>query len=514
MTNLVPDINLKTVINQYFSRLEETEITQADLKNIKGYIYSDISSLGKYICSLEGLQYATNMTELIIENNLLTSMDQLINLENLSTLFLNNNLITVVPDLSNMTNLTSLLLNGNEIKDVSSISTGKNLRFIKINENRISDLSSLSTLENLKELRATNQDIEIKDVIESSDFYTLDISFLKDINGNVPSKILPTHFGEYDSENKEIIWDTALISFESPGFAFESDDGYFSGIVTVNLIDINQTVIIDDEVLKSELINILNIENDIIMLKDILKLRSLDLSNKNIKSLKGLEHASNLYTLILDNTYVTDLQYVPSSVNYISSKNLKNEVNIPDDRLKSLINIILGKNDKSILTFNDIKNLTVLDEFANHINSLEGLQYAENLKILSLLNNRISDINPLCALTRLTYLDLSNNNLRDLSPLSSFYQNISYIYANNQKINIEKNINPQNNLFNLSLDFVKDIDGGIIKNITPFQDGIYNEDENSITWNLNCIPCDVSFDFSGINHIFTGTVYVKVKIEE
>ena len=70
MTNLVPDINLKTVINQYFSRSEEAEITKLDLESIKGYIYSDISSLGKYICSVEGLQYATNMTELLIENNL------------------------------------------------------------------------------------------------------------------------------------------------------------------------------------------------------------------------------------------------------------------------------------------------------------------------------------------------------------------------------------------------------------------------------------------------------------
>ena len=197
---------------------------------------------------------------------------------------------------------------------------------------------------------------------------------------------------------------------------------------------------IEDENLQQEIVSILNKENDIITQKDMLKLRSLDLTNKNIKSLKGLEYANNLYTLILDGTYVTDLQSVPSSVNYISSKNLKYEVNIPDDRLKSLINIILGKNDKCIITFNDIKNLTVLDEFANHINSLEGLQYAENLKILSLLNNTISDIKPICNLTKLTYLDLSNNNLKDLSPLSSLYENISYVYANNQEIHIEKTI--------------------------------------------------------------------------
>ena len=70
----------------------------------------------------------------------------------------------------------------------------------------------------------------------------------------------------------------------------------------------------------------------------------------------------------------------------------------------------------------------------------------------------------------------------------------------------------QNNIFNLPLDFVKDIDGSIIKNIIPSEDGIYNEKNNSITWSLNSIPCILSFDFYGINNIFTGTVYVKVKI--
>lgn len=512
MTNLIPDINLRTTINQYFSRTDDSKITKSDLENIKGYIYSDMSSLGKYIFSVEGLQYATNMTELLIENSLITTIDQLSKLINLNTLFLNNNLIKVVPDLSGMTNLTSLLLNNNDIKDISPISKGKNLRFIKINENKVSDLSSLSTLENLRELRAINQNIEIKDVIESSNFYSLDISFLKDINGETPKKILPSHLGEYNFETKEIIWDISSVSFEDPSFTFESDDGYFTGVVTIDLIDINQTIIIDDENLKNELISILNKDNNTIMLKDMLKLRSLDLSGKDIETLKGLEYASNLYTLILDDTSVTDLQYVPSSVNYISSKKLRNEVSIADDRLKSLLSIILGKNDRSILTLNDVKNLTVLDEFANHINSLEGLQYAENLKILSLLNNKISDIKPICALTKLNYLDLSNNNLKDLSPLSPFYKNISYIYANNQKINIEKIINTKDNVFNLPLDFVKDIDGSNIKNITPYDDGVYIEKDNCITWNLSSIPCVVSFDFSGTNNIFTGTVYINIKI--
>ncbi len=511
MANLIPDKNLKIIINKYLCRSDEAEITKSDLESIDGYIYCDISSLDRYICSVEGLQYATNITQLLIENNLLTNMEQLASLTNLTTLFLNNNLITVIPNLSNMTNLTSLLLNGNEIKDISPISTSNNLRFIKINENRVSDLSCLSKFRDLKELRATDQDIEIKDVTDISNFYTLDLSFLKDINGKTPLHISPSNFGEYDVANNRIIWDISDILLENPGFTFESDDGFFSGIVTIDLIDSDKTIVIDDEVLHSELCSILNKEDNKITLKDLLKLRFLDLSNKDIHSIKGLELASNLYTLILDGTYVTDLDNIPSSVDYVSLENLKNEVNIQDDRLKSLINMSLGKNDTCILTFNDICSLTILDEFANHINSLEGLQHATNLKILSLLNNGISDITPICNLTNLNYLDVSHNNLKDLSPLSSFYKDISYIYAKNQIINIVRKTDNNNNIFNLSLDFIKDIDGNFINDITPGQKGIFSKDNNSITWNLDCIPCDISFDFEGINNIFSGTVYIKLK---
>ena len=514
MTNLIPDINLKSVINSHLSRDKDKDISKFDLENINGYIYSDISILGKYICSIEGLQYATNMTELLIENNLITSMEQLINLDKLNTLFLNNNLISVIPNLSNMTNLNSLLLSGNKIKDISPLSTCKNLRLLKLNENSICDLSPLSDLENLRELRALDQNIEIKDVLDSSDFYILDISFLKDIDGNTPTEITPKYFGEYNKEKKEIVWDIESISLENPSFTFSNDDKSFTGTITIDLIDFDQTIFIEDEILENEILNVLSKDTNMLTLKDMLKLRSLDLTNKYVKSLKGLELADNLYTLIIDGTYVNDLQYVPSSVDYISSKNIKDEVNIPDDRLKTLINIILGKSDKCILTFNDIKKLTVLDEFSHRIKSLEGLQYAENLKILSLLNNKISDINPLCGLSKLTYLDLSNNNLKDLSPLSSFYENIPYIYANNQKIYIERLTSKDNSIFELPLDFVKDIDGNIIKNISPFNDGRYILENNSIVWDLSFIPCEVKFDFTGINNIFSGTVYVKIKIDE
>ena len=248
---------------------------------------------------------------------------------------------------------------------------------------------------------------------------------------------------------------------------------------------INQVIFLEDKNLQSEIKSLLNKTNNTITLKDMLKLRVLDLSNKDIKSLKGLEYASNLYTLILDGTYVTDLQYVPSSVNYISSKNLKEEVNIPDDRLKSLINVILGKNDKCILTFNDIKTLTVLDEFSNHIKSLEGLQYAENLKILSLLNNKISDISVL-ENRRVQELAINNNPITNID-LSKNYSYEINIDTEQQKY--IKNYEDNWTSINIVLDPIKEVGTSIkIKNPieyvsmdkVTFENAIYNAEDNTL----------------------------------
>lgn len=510
MTNLVPDTNLKRIINEYFSRPEDTQITKSDLESINSYIYTDDSSIGYYISSLEGLQYAKNMTELLIENNLIIDINAINSLEKLNTLFLNNNNIKNIPDLSKMANLNSLLLSCNKIQDISPLATSKSLRVIKLNENMISDLSPLSSIENISDLKARDQNIQINDVLDLSDYYVLDISFLKDIHGKTPYKIIPSDLGIYSEINKKIIWESEIVTYKNPSFTFSCEDCNFSGEVTINIIGLNKIISIPDDNLKDKIKSILDISHNIITKKDLLKLRTLDISKMDITSLKGLEHAENLYTLIVDESNITDFQYIPSSVTYFSAKNLIQELSIPDKKLKSIINITLNKNDKSIITLEDIRRLTVLDEFGSYIKNLDGLQYAENLQILSLVRNKICDISFLSNLKKLTYLDLRENNLYDLSYLSSIYKDIKFLYANKQEIYIEKKITNHNDFIELSLDFLKDLDGNIIKNIYPSHNGKYIEDNNSIIWFLDRTPSKFNFTFSGIDNIFSGTVYVHI----
>ncbi|MEG0857451.1 MAG: hypothetical protein RSG52_13335 [Terrisporobacter sp.] len=513
MNNLVPDINLKRIINEYLSRPEETPIRKSDLEKINNYLFSDDSSPKKCVSSLEGLQYAVNLTGLLIENSLLTNVSKIANLEKITTLFFNNNYIKTIPDLSKMTSLSSILLSENEITDVSLLTSAKNLRYIKVNSNMITDLSPLSSLENLREISAINQEVFIKDVIDTSYFYILDISFLKDINGEVPQHIIPSDLGRYNAKNKEVIWEISNISF-TPYFEFCTEDSNFSGKINVDIIDLDQPIFIDDELLALEIIHLLNLDDDLITLKDLLKLRALDLTNKGIKSIKGLENANNLYTLILDENYVTDFKYVPTCVTNFSAKNMKNQVSLCDERLKSIVNIQLEKDSDTLITLDDMKNLIILDEPASLIKSLEGLQYATNLKLLSLPNNNISNITPLSKLSNLVYIDLSNNNLSDLSPLGEFYKKAKYIHAYNQEFSIQEKISLHAHIFILSLYFLVDLDNSPISNITTSDNGIYNKDNNTLAWPINTIPCNLSFNFSNSNNNFTGTVYVELLAED
>lgn len=321
MTNLVPDINLKRVINKYFSRSSDSHISKFDLERIDDVVYCDVSFPGYYISNLNGLQYAINLKNISIEDQLITNIHPISNLTNIKSLFFNNNYITNVPDLSKMTNLSSLHLNHNHIKDVYGLTTAKKIETLKICNNNISDLTPLSILKNLKDLQATNQVVNIKDVYTSIESYSLDISFLKDINGDVPSNIEPSHSGIYNPLNNEISWSDIRDYNTKLNFVFYNKEKNFTGIVIIELIGLNEVVTVEDENFKAELSNLLSLDSSIITKKDLLKLRFLDMDNKNIESLKGIEYAENLYTLKADKNKITDLKHVPTSVNYLSLKN-------------------------------------------------------------------------------------------------------------------------------------------------------------------------------------------------
>lgn len=126
----------------------------------------------------------------------------------------------------------------------------------------------------------------------------------------------------------------------------------------------------------------------------------------------------------------------------ISSNTVKaaESINIPDNKLRTVILESIGKSADDNITEEDIKSIEKIDlddykdlKDGDKIKSIEGLQYAANLKELDLSNNEITDISFIKDLKNIYKLDLSNNKISDINSLSNLV-NLKILYMNNNSI--------------------------------------------------------------------------------
>ncbi len=131
---------------------------------------------------------------------------------------------------------------------------------------------------------------------------------------------------------------------------------------------------------------------------DMLALTCLDVDNKGIQSVAGLEYAANLETLIIRWNQITDLTPLSGLTNL-------HELDAHNN----------GLSDISPLA--GLVNLRRLVLRINHIGSISALSAMVCLEELRLEWNDISDLSPLSGLTLLASVDLRNNHITDISPL-------------------------------------------------------------------------------------------------
>ena len=145
----------------------------------------------------------------------------------------------------------------------------------------------------------------------------------------------------------------------------------------------------------------------------------------SIKSLKGLELATNLERLELHNSPIDDL--TP-----LANLEKLTRIRFWDSKLDDLTPIagLIQLESLSIMNFrapNQISDLTplsgliqlyYLEIWDNEISDLTPLTGLTNLERLSLAHNQISDITPLAGLTQLIDLDLGTNQISDITPLT------------------------------------------------------------------------------------------------
>ena len=139
-----------------------------------------------------------------------------------------------------------------------------------------------------------------------------------------------------------------------------------------------------------------------------------------IKSLIGLETATNLQTLDLSHNAISDVPPLASLVNLQTLDLSHNQVSdVPP--LASLVN--LQTLDLSHNAISDVPplaslvNLQTLDLSYNAISDVTPLAHLVNLQTLDLSHNAISDVPPLASLVNLQTLGLSHNQVSDVTPL-------------------------------------------------------------------------------------------------
>lgn len=190
----IPDTALRRAIEQKLELRANTPITQADMETLTN-LFSvnspdpDHVSTGT-VSDLTGLEFATNLTSLVLYGNGISDISPLAKLVNLTSLDLDGNRISDISPLAKLVNLTSLSLAGNDISDISPLANLVKLETLYLGDgvyglfggNDISDISPLAELINLKILSLSLNDISdispLKDLVNLTDLdlYDNDIS--------------------------------------------------------------------------------------------------------------------------------------------------------------------------------------------------------------------------------------------------------------------------------------------------------------------------------------------------
>ena len=150
-------------------------------------------------------------------------------------------------------------------------------------------------------------------------------------------------------------------------------------------------------------------------------LRSLSAAWWGIVDLTGLEHATGLRFLDLDNNQIHDVAPLASLALVTSLELNGNDVSdlTPLASMISLTRLeIYGNGVSELAPLSALVSLEDLRMGYNDVVDLSPLSGLTSLTRLEVYDNRVSDLTPLAALTSLEHLDLIRNRVADISPLA------------------------------------------------------------------------------------------------
>lgn len=509
--------NLKKIDLSY-NKIEEirplSSLILLEELNLSDNEITDISNI-KYLKNLKRLDLSNVVRNLNIE-------DEIVELDDLNED--THNSIKNISPISDLPNLVELNLSNNEISDISPLLNLNNLQKLNLSGNSISNISDINKIKSLINLNLSNQVI-INDRIKILENYlNLDYSVTDEKNNTISPSFI-SKAGVLDG--KTIKWinldeyvSDLEIKFGKEIKLNESLETYFSGKI-IQSVDMDSIIEIEDVVLLNSINTSLG-KNDLnlnILKSEMESLESLEITNSNLESLKGLENAINLKELVISNTNISNFENISNLSNLIKLDLNNNKIkNI--DFLNKMSNLeYLNLESNSITNTNSIKyNLSLLKELNLSNNNLYSvdLRGLNNVYDLDLSKNHINQIDGIEELNNLQILNLNNNNISDISMLSTL-ENLSRLSVENQVVYLPMLKSGQIK-FSVK-NPVLNIDKSLIKPVFVSEGGFL--DEGFVCWDkinkeINFVEFNFSDNIEKNNVIignFSGNVVQPLNIE-
>jgi Leucine-rich repeat (LRR) protein len=479
-----------------------------DLNPVQGLTNLKKLSLGNnQINSLLPLQKLTGLIELSVWKNQLTSLAGVEKLAQLESLNVHTNQIANLELLTNLSSLTTFNGNSNLIESLDFLTTLPMLASIELSHNLVTDIQSLSNLKpqamiNLAGNPLSSESIALLPQLEAQEVYVhyeeydaapvhfadpkLEAAIRQQLGVATPLKkgdlfslfyLDVSEQGITDLTGLEYATNLSTILLTSNQL---TNIDALQGLGQLQIVELTRNPLSEEalptiQALEANFVYInYNLEYDHTpielapeleaALKDIYEwplpitkgdMQSLDylfLNSRNLTSLKGLEHATNLIGLYVWGNKLTSINEL-QALEYLQFLNVtKNPIDTTKGtEAAAIIENLLSKGaevtfdnsfDSTNLLFadpaleynlserldiplpimkGDISKISTinLNKYNKSIIRLDGLEHADSVETLYLENNQISDLTPLIQLNNLKGLYLKNNDITDISPLLS-----------------------------------------------------------------------------------------------
>ena len=468
----IPDLHLLSNLTQ-LTRLSVWSAQVSDLGFLKGLTQlMELSLSGNQVSDLRPLAGLTQLEALYLWNNQISDLRPLAGLTNLTWLSLGNNQIRDVSPLAKLTKLEYLYLKGNQIQNTAVLANLPNLRQVDFN---IPPIISVRRDDGSSELPSVGQTLRYRVVIQNAwNVIGFNLSYI------MPHKLVSVRrVGWFDSvehssrnnhrtgtlkasglPTRRSVHNVAIFTLNATGagegvlqvggkvttthgtvnlntqfpltiFPGDTSRPAMDAVVALDPVPSGGTAVtIPDRQLAAAVRKALGLGANARITRQAMQgLTRLDARESQIRVLVGLEHATQLRTLLLYNNQISGLT--------------------PLRGLKQLRELGLDSNQISnIRPISGLTQLELLHIGANQINnaSVRPLTKLKQLKWLALHSNKISNITPLAKLTKLEGLWIGGNKIRDVSPLAGLV-NLRTLHLRGNPV---QDFSPLSSLTNLS----------------------------------------------------------------